>query len=264
MLISIVIPTYERPEFLRRLLHSISQQTFRDFEVLIIDDHSTQVDKYDEVLSFYSKLLPRIKYFRNSLNQGACISRNRGILEAKGEWVALVDDDDEWLPTKLQKQIKLIGEGSGSGPLGLIYTWAYAVKNNQKVWENRSEIEGNAIRDILKNCFIPSSSVLLKKEALIAAGMFDTSFPSCQDWDMWTRVFAKGYECGVVKSFEIICHKHELRSIGSGPKASFGYELYSQKHKNLFRKHLFFSFFVKQIKTLVKNIITSKSKKQYQ
>ena len=235
MIISIVIPTFERPQYLERLLNSISKQTWQDFEVIVVDDCSEQKNAYLKVIEKFQISLPSLTYMRNTQNQGAPYSRNRGIDEAKGSLIALVDDDDEWMPDKLSLQHALFEKGDDR--LGLVYTWTKAMKNGKVVHQYDSEYCGNSLRELLLECFIPSPSVMVKKQALTDAGCFDTALPSCQDWDMWTRILAKGYTCAVVKSFETLYHKHDGETIGSSPHASKGYELYYQKHMSLYKKY---------------------------
>jgi glycosyltransferase involved in cell wall biosynthesis len=241
MYVSIVIPTYKRPDLLERLLTSIQKQTFVNFEVIVVDDNSPQEEKYGKVIRKYEDVFASILYLRNDENSGAPYSRNRGILQAKGELIALVDDDDEWYPQKLGKQVDLFEKGEED--LGIVYTWTEAWQGNEIKHKYMSQHEGHAIKELLKECFIPSPSVLVRKKALLDAELFDIHMPSCQDWDMWTRILAQGYKCEVVKSFETIYHKHERESIGTSSRAQKGYEMYYSKHLPLFWKYKKRDFF---------------------
>jgi len=102
---------------------------------------------------------------------------------------------------------------------------------------------------LLKSNFIPSSSVVARKSALIEAGLFDEEFKSCQDWDMWVRLADRGYQVKVVESPEVIFHKHQEKSIGSSKLAHLGYEQFYGKHSRLFWRNqpfFYFSFLVKK------------------
>jgi len=235
MRVSVVIPTYNRPHFLDRLLQSVENQTFRDFEVIVVDDCSCQEKVYQKLIGQYQQIFPSLTYLRNETNSGAPYTRNRGISAAKGDFIALVDDDDEWLPQKLEKQVDRFENGTPE--LGLVYTWTKAMDQNKVCLEYTSNYEGCPLPELLLECFIPSPSVMVRKSAIIETGLFDTNMPSCQDWDMWTRILVKGFTCEVVKSFETIYHKHGDETIGSSPQAARGYELYYQKHLPLYKKY---------------------------
>jgi len=229
MKVSIVIPTYNRIEYLERLLQSIERQTFKKFEVIIIDDNSPNKEVYDKLVARYKCVFEEFTFLRNKKNYGAPYSRNRGIKKSKYKYIALVDDDDEWLPTKLEKQIKIFRNGKNN--LGIVYTWANAINNNGEVLHRyRKNIEGNPKEEILKSCFIPSPSILVKKTHILKAGLFDINLPSCQDWDMWTRMILMGSECRVVRSVETLYHKHNYDSIGVSKKAYKGFLIYYKKH----------------------------------
>lgn len=235
MKVSIVIPTYKRVDYLDRLLKSIEVQTFKDFEVIVVDDCSPNIREYKRVIEKYKNIFKEFKFITKKENKGAPHSRNIGIKEAKYDLIALVDDDDEWLPTKLEKQVKIFQNSDKN--VGLVYTWTDAMDEKRNIiYQYRSKIEGNAKKEILKECFIPSPSVMVRKKAIIEAGLFDESFPSCQDWDMWTRIIMKGYEIRVVKEVVTIYHKHNNGNIGLSKNARNGYKMYYKKNmKNIIK-----------------------------
>lgn len=229
MKVSVVIPTYKRTDYLARLLDSVASQTFDDFEVIVVDDNSPNSTEYDELVERYSELFTSFRFYRNSSNSGAPFSRNFGISKATGDLIALVDDDDIWMPTKLEKQVALFDQGDDH--LGLVYTWTHIVNENLAIiGEYNSTHEGNCKTHILSECFIPSPSVMVRKRALMEAGLFDVQFPSCQDWDMWTRILFSGFTCDVVKDYVTQYFKHSGPTIGTSPKAKVGYLMYYQKH----------------------------------
>ena len=229
MKVTVVIPTYKRFDYLERLLVSLTIQTYKDFEVIVVDDHSPDQDSYQEVIKKFENEFISLTYLTNKENSGAPHSRNRGIRLAKGELIALVDDDDEWFSTKLEKQVKCFEDGEKS--LGLVYTWADVVnENKEKIAENREVVIGIGKKDIVNRCFICSPSVMLTKNALVSSGMFDESFPSCQDWDMWTRVFFNGFTCDVVKEPLVYYYKHSGPSIGTSPRSLLGFRKFYGKH----------------------------------
>ena len=145
--VSIVIPTYNRGSLLVRLLESIRLQTYKNYEIIIIDDNSLNKEKYNEIIENYKSIFEELIYVRNNKNMGAPYSRNRGIKLAKFDLIALVDDDEEWLPDKLQKQVEVFD--SSSKKVGIVYTWANVVDNSGRIiYKYRGEIEGNPIYKI--------------------------------------------------------------------------------------------------------------------
>lgn len=228
-MISIVIPTHKRVDLLERLLDSIAVQTWQDFEIIVVDDASPNMDDYRQLIASKTKRWPALQYVRLQANSGAPAARNEGIRRARGTWVALVDDDDEWLPRKLELQMK-IAAGAPEA-VGLIYGWTRVVDGAGRVLnDSRPMIEGMAVKDIFNTNFIMSPSVMVRRSVFDKVGMFDETLPSCQDWDMWARVLAGGYECRVVKELIAVYHRHGQSSIGLSARAKDGYQIFLKKH----------------------------------
>jgi glycosyltransferase involved in cell wall biosynthesis len=228
MTVSIVIPTWRRPQLLERLLRSIQLQTHRDYEVIVVDDCSPDESAYRRLVEEYSTRLPALTFLRNEGNRGAPHSRNRGIRQARYDLVALVDDDDEWLPEKLSRQVELFSQTSSQ--VALTYTWTDVVADGKRSSLYRADVEGRCLSSMLRECFVPSPSVMVRKAALLEAGLFDERLPSCQDWDMWTRILALGYEARVVREVLTLYHRQASDSIGTSPRARRGYVMYYRKH----------------------------------
>lgn len=236
--ISIVIPTYKRVDRLRKLLDSICNQTYKNFEVIIIDDNSPNLDSYKVLVDEYQEKLNDLKFLVNENNMGAPHSRNRGILESKYNLLAFVDDDDEWEPLKLEKQMAALDKTEKS-EIGIIYTWTTIKNGDDKIGEYKTTVDENHLDTLMQDNFIPSPSVLVTKKAIVEAGVFDESLPSCQDWDMWIRILKLGYKVKVVQEFLTIYNKHNLGSIGTSPKAKLGYKMFYKKHRKLYFKNFF-------------------------
>lgn len=228
-MISVVIPTHRRADLLQRLLESIAAQTDRDFEVIVVDDASPNTDDYRALVERMRGRLPSLRYERLARNSGAPVARNAGIALARGDWVALVDDDDEWLPCKLELQ-RAVSHDAPSR-VGLIYGWTRIVDAlGHTESESRPLIEGDARSAIFHTNFIMSPSVMVRRAAFEHVGTFDEALPSCQDWDMWARVLAGGYECRVVKEIIAVYHRHGGASVGLSARAMEGYERFLRKH----------------------------------
>ncbi len=228
-MISVVIPTFKRPDLLARLLESICKQTLLPAEVIVVDDASGMEQAYRNCIDRFTARLPALQFHALTTNSGAPHARNVGIRLAKSSWIALVDDDDEWLPEKLAKQWELAKHASQQ--VGLIYTWTRAQGvGEQASYASEHSVKGDARRAILSTNFIMSASVMVRKQAIEQAGLFDEGLPSCQDWDMWTRIFLKGFMCDVVPEVLTIYHRHGGESIGLSPRAKLGYKLFLDRH----------------------------------
>lgn len=107
-LVSIITPSYNTAKFIGETIRSVQAQTYPNWEMIIVDDCST--DNTDEVVAEYQKADERIRYFKNEKNSGAAVSRNKALREAKGRWMAFLDSDDLWVPEKLEKQLKFMVE----------------------------------------------------------------------------------------------------------------------------------------------------------
>jgi len=183
--VSIIIPTYNREKTIARAVKSVLNQTFEDFELIIVDDGST--DKTEEiVLNFKDR---RLKYIKQKENNGANFCRNRGIELSKGKYLAFQDSDAEWLPTKLGKQIKSIK--SAKSDVGVIYTSFLKINDFYNVivpkddWRRKS---GKIYNSLSFGNFVDTSTVLIKKECFKNCGKFDPSLPRLQDWELFLRM----------------------------------------------------------------------------
>ena len=107
-LVSIIMPSWNTARFIRESIASVRNQTYTNWELLIVDDCST--DSTDEIVASYSD--ERIRYFKNEKNSGAALTRNRAMREARGEWIAFLDSDDLWAPHKLERQLQFMKENN--------------------------------------------------------------------------------------------------------------------------------------------------------
>ena len=184
--VSVVIPTYNRAGFLRSAIRSILNQTFQDFEIIVVDDGSTDCSAKEVVSEFRD---PRIRYIRHEVNRGGSAARNTGIKSSKGKYIAFLDDDDEWLPEKLERQINVID--SSSERVGGVYTGFLLVnRESGKVISRRIPYKsGNLYKELVSgNCIGTTSTLLLKRECFDKVGLFDEILLSSQDYDMWIRI----------------------------------------------------------------------------
>lgn len=181
--VSVVIPTYNRAALLQRAIRSVLNQTFGDFEVVVVDDAST--DETGETIAAFADT--RIRYFRQPRNLGVAEARNRGLCEARGDFIALLDSDDEWLPTKLEEQMARF-EAGGSG-VGLVYCGA-RIFNAAGYREDRPRYRGRIFDELLLRNVIAggATSSVIRRNVIAAAGFFDPAMPAMEDYDYWLRV----------------------------------------------------------------------------
>lgn len=183
-LITIIIPTYNRAHFLPRSVQSALAQTFKEFELIIVDDGST--DNTVDVIQQFDDL--RIRYLYQE-NQGVSVARNFGISQAKGKYIALLDSDDTWHPEKLEKQLAFV---QNNPEFGLIYThYDQFFVEKSKIIHRRPTTTSCTFNDLFLNCDIATSSTLILKSALDNVGYFDPSLTLWEDGDVFLRVAQK-------------------------------------------------------------------------
>ena len=138
--VSAIILTYNRANLIEKAIKSVLKQTYQDFEIIVVDDGST--DNTGEIIrGFKDKRVKYIKKYKE--NKGSSVARNIGIKVARGKYIALLDSDDEWLPEKLDKQIKILQDGSPE--LGVVYSNSYYIDENGKNMNklpNSKKVEG--------------------------------------------------------------------------------------------------------------------------
>ncbi len=181
--ISVVIPAYNAECTILETLQSVQKQTFSGFEIIVINDGST--DRTLEVINTVQD--PRIYVFSYS-NGGLPVARNRGISQAKGEFITFLDADDLWTPDKLELQLAALQQNSEAG---LAYSWTLIMdEKGENFYPGKSvSFEGNVYSELLISNFIASgSNAMLRREAIASVGEFDAELRSCEDWDYWLRV----------------------------------------------------------------------------
>lgn len=182
-LVSCIIPTHNRAYCLKRAVDSVLKQTNENFELIVVDDGST--DETPEVLKEYQDH-PKLRVLTQN-NRGVSAARNYGASHAKGEWLAFLDSDDEWLPEKLSLQRQI---WEASPELSWVHGEEIWVRRGKRV--NPKKIHQKSGGDIfersLKLCLVSPSAVVLKKDLYEEYGGFDESFTVCEDYDLWLRL----------------------------------------------------------------------------
>lgn len=179
--VSVVIPSYNSARYVVAAVESVLAQTYRDFEILVVDDGST--DETREVLKRYGD---RIRYLYKP-NGGVSKARNYGIEKALGKYVAFLDADDLWMPEKLEKQVALL---ESNADIGLSYTSAITIDENL---ETKNYVEAEEFADacealLLRMNILILSSSIVRKDVLLQTDGFDSQFSTCADKDFWLRL----------------------------------------------------------------------------
>jgi len=178
--ISVVIPTYNRYEFLKRALESIYAQTYLPLEVIVVDDGSS--DNTSQI----KKDFPNITYLYQK-NAGVSSARNLGIRNASCEWIAFLDSDDEWLRDKLALQVNF---HKNNPKILMSYTDERWIRDSKeiKIPKKFKKFGGDIFEECLSHCIIAPSATLIHKILLDKVGLFDESLEVCEDYDLWLRV----------------------------------------------------------------------------
>jgi glycosyltransferase involved in cell wall biosynthesis len=185
-IVSVIITTYNRPDLLPRAINSVLNQTFDNLECIVVDDCSPDSETKTLVQSADDE---RLRYIRHDKNRGVSAARNTGIERSRGEYIAFLDDDDEWLPTKIQKQISVFDDLSDS--YAIVYCWMDYYSDNQDeiIEKYRPKLEGNIFPKTLDGQPIGSTSTLVvRKDIAEEFDGFDESLPRGVDGDFIRRV----------------------------------------------------------------------------
>lgn len=232
-IVSVVIPTYARNDMLKRAINSALNQTYSNIEVLVIDDndeYSEYRQKTEEVMLQY-KLNKKIRYIKNPKNLGGAQARNIGIQEAKGEFIAFLDDDDEYLPENIEKKLEVF-KNQKNTKLALVYGYFEAITDKEKTIVVRNNFKGNCIYEqLVNNCIAATSQWMCRKDALIEVGMFSI-VPCKQDSILMLKLLEQGFEIDYVPQVLTRYYDYEGDRISTNGKTILG-EIH---YRNLGRK----------------------------
>lgn len=194
--VSVIIPTFNRAWTLSSAIDSVLAQSFQDFELIIVDDGST--DNSNALLTQYGdtiKVLPQA-------NRGVSAARNRGIHAARGRLIAFLDSDDEWMPEKLAVQVEFFKQNP---TLQICQTEEIWIRKGQHVnpKKRHKKPSGDIFKPSLHLCLVSPSAVMLRRALFERVGFFDEALPACEDYDMWLRISCH-YPVGLIDTPLII------------------------------------------------------------
>ncbi len=189
--VSVIIPTYNRAGLVPEAVASVLAQSYRDFELLVVDDGSR-----DETPQALAPFRGEIKVLRHPRRRGVSAARNRGIAAARGEWLAFLDSDDLWRPEKLAAQMAWLKANPG---FHLCQTGEIWIRHGVRVNPPASHVKagGWIFFRALRRCLVSPSAVVLSRRLLEAHGGFDEGLPAAEDYDLWLRLSWR-YEVGLV------------------------------------------------------------------
>lgn len=225
-LVTVYIPTFNRVELLKRAVKSVCQQTYKNLEIIIVDDCSK--DTTHKFLEKISKQDPRIRYFIKDKNSGACISRNIAIENAKGEFITGLDDDDYFMESRIEKFVNNWNDQYNLIFSNLLY------KKSVKNFKSNYRVAMKTIvtqKDLLKANHI-GNQIFTKTKYLQEIGGFDSNMLVWQDLECWYRVLGKGVGKRVQEDLYVvdISHPHERISNNKGDKVITTFKYFCKKY----------------------------------
>ena len=183
MKVSVIIPTFNRLSLISRAIDSVLKQTFKPFEIIVVDDGSS-----DNTSTFIKNNYKSVKLIKQK-NLGVSKARNVGIKNSSGDWIALLDSDDEWKKNKLEVQIKSLSEYDYYSVCHTNEIW---IRNGTRVNQKKrhQKYGGNIFDKCLDICRISPSSIIFQKNIINEVGWFDENLSICEDYDLWLRITA--------------------------------------------------------------------------
>ncbi len=183
-LVSVIMPVFNGESFIEAAIESVFAQTFRDFELIVVDDGST-----DATLAILDAYGDRIRVLHQT-NAGHAAARNAAARIATGQWIAMIDADDIWHPEKLERQLALAGEAE------VIYTAARNFEDSSRVEDTTFSHGqcpcGDIFEELLLDNFITHSSIIMRRDAFLNVSGYDESLRTTCDWDLWLRMASSG------------------------------------------------------------------------
>jgi len=231
--VSVIIPTHNRPELLKRAINSVLAQTYQDFEIIVVDDGDISAE--DIVKSFSDS---RIRFIRHETpHRGGSATRNTGIQNATGEFIAFLDDDDEWLPGKLEVQMRKFE----NTPEDVGFCFSSVINDSGGGKEQTTSVP-EGVHDFYELALrrfkgFLTVTLVIKKKALSDTGLFDENLPSHQDPDLIIRLARKYKGLGVNKPLVRVSITEEREHIGGDlAKRIKGREIILSKYMDEFKK----------------------------
>lgn len=208
--VSVIMPTYNRAHLVGQSIQSVLDQTYRDFELIVVDDGST--DDTEQTVGRFSD--PRIQYIYQD-HRGIGAARNTGLRKAQGRYIAFLDSDDVWLPNLLEVGVPILEEHPA---IGVVYAKAQAMdkygKPMSQIRGAPQKYPGDALKSALYGDFLCIIATLVRRECWDRVGPFDETLMAREDWDMWIRI-AKHYRLAHVDKVLARFRMHDDQRTGA-------------------------------------------------
>ncbi len=243
-LVSIIIPTFNRGDFLGRSINSALKQTYSSIEIIVVDDGSC--DQTEQLMTDYCKTHINIHYVRHDHNRGSQAARNTGVLLSHGEFITFLDSDNEWMPDKLERQISLINASHGN--IGAVYSGFFRVHVDGKpTIEQIPRFGGNIYKTALREWVADMNTLAVRKDILHEAGLLDEQIRSYQEWDLCIRL-SKVTEFAFVREPLVIYHIHDKPTISKEQMLdAFGYLDVISVHRDEIIEHLGYQGYIRHL-----------------
>lgn len=237
-LVSVIITTYGRTgNLIFEAINSVRNQTYKNIEIIVVDDNGfgTEIQTSNEKI-FQNE--NDIRYIANKKNSGAQVSRNVGILASKGKYIACLDDDDIWMPEKIEKQVALMEEEN----LALVFCNGYRFYNDDLNDKKLYQYNFISNRDLdfnteLRSDHIGSTSIpLMRKDCISQTGLFDVDMPARQDYEMWLRFCRYFRVKGINEPLFYYRYHSGDRITKSYDKEILSYQLLWKKYREDYKK----------------------------
>ena len=226
------MPTYNMAHMIKRAIDSILNQSFDDFEIIVVNDGST--DNTENLIKSLASRDSRIKLINQAHSGKPAVATNTGIKNSNGKYIAILDSDDEWLPTKLEKQLKLIESRPGLGFVACHTLLVYPDYSEKRLLPRTRSI----VEALLVKCYLYPSSMLAKREALYSIGLIDENYWVSCDWGMFMEL-AKKYDYDFVDE---ILYKYYIHNTNHSYQKNYAQRVYDREyflHNNtdLYKNH---------------------------
>ena len=256
-LVSAIITTYKREaEIVERAIRSIEEQTYRNIEVLVVDDNPND-SKYSRSVMEMCRLHPTVRYIKQNGNKGACAARNLGIVNANGMFIGCLDDDDLWLPEKIEKQLNVFQKDK-DGKIGVVY--CNGVRKDE---DTGKETPYNSDENFREKAMLSellgwdnigsTSHPLIRRKCFRAVGYFWEEQPARQDYEMWIRILHAYEEVGINEKL-FVHYIHLGDQISKNKKRAYiGYRNIYRRYRDEYRKN------PKAEKRMLHNIVANRT-----
>jgi len=207
-LVSVIVPAYNAEKFIEKTLSSVLAQTYKNIEVLVVDDGSQ--DRTAEIIQSFAQIDRRVTLLQQQ-NAGVAAARNLAIQASRGEYIAPIDADDLWYPQNLEKQVSCMLQAEPS--VGLVYSWSVDIDEDELATGgfHASTIQGNVYTTLICHNFLGNASAsLIRRDCLQAVGQYNCNLKEqnaqgCEDWELYLHI-AERYQYQVVPEFNVaIC-----------------------------------------------------------